>query len=73
MLNHHFRGSATLVLLAVAPAAMAEGDPELGAQAYRACVACHSLEPGLHLTGPSLAGLRATGRRAGRAWRWHDG
>src|SRR3546814_3724917 len=24
---------------------------------YRTCVACHSLEAGSHLTGPSLAGL----------------
>lgn len=27
-----------------------------GAQAYRICAACHSLEPGVHLSGPSLAG-----------------
>jgi cytochrome c len=33
------------------------GDPEAGARAFRACVACHSLEPGRQLTGPSLAGL----------------
>ncbi|GIK96240.1 MAG: hypothetical protein BroJett029_04490 [Alphaproteobacteria bacterium] len=32
---------------------------------YRACVSCHSLEPGSHLTGPSLAGL--WDRKAGRA------
>jgi len=28
-----------------------------GAQAYRICAACHSLQPGVHLSGPSLAGL----------------
>jgi cytochrome c len=28
-----------------------------GATAYRACAGCHSLQPGVHLTGPSLAGL----------------
>jgi cytochrome c len=33
------------------------GDPDAGARAFRACAACHSLEPGRHLTGPSLAGL----------------
>jgi cytochrome c len=42
--------------------AAAEGDARMGAIAYRGCVACHSLEPGLHLTGPSLAGL--WGKRA---------
>lgn len=26
-----------------------------GAQAYRICAACHSLQPGVHLSGPSLA------------------
>lgn len=35
----------------------AEGNPQRGAMVYRACAACHSLEPGMHLTGPSLAGL----------------
>jgi cytochrome c len=49
-----------LVMLAglfAASVASAEGDPKRGAQIYRACVACHALEPGLHLTGPSLAGM----------------
>jgi cytochrome c len=41
------------------------GDPARGAQVFRACVACHSLEPGIHLTGPSLANL--FGHRAGTA------
>ena len=40
-----------------AAAAAADGDAKRGASVYRACVACHSLEPGVHLTGPSLAGL----------------
>lgn len=38
-------------------AATAAGDVERGVQVYRACVACHALEPGLHLTGPSLGGV----------------
>ncbi len=38
-------------------AALAAGDVERGAQNYRSCVACHALEPGLHLTGPSLGGV----------------
>jgi cytochrome c len=58
-------GLATVLmtLLAIAGAARADGDPRRGAELYRACVACHTLEPGLHTTGPSLAGLM--GRPAG--------
>ena len=37
--------------------AYADGDPKRGARIYGACAACHSLEPNLHLTGPSLDGL----------------
>ena len=51
------------VAVAVAGPAAAEGDPESGAQHFRVCAACHSLEPGRHLTGPSLAGI--WGREAG--------
>jgi cytochrome c len=36
-----------------------------GERLFRACSGCHSMEPGRHLTGPSLAG--AFGRRAGTA------
>jgi cytochrome c len=39
------------------------GDPQQGAQAFRACAACHSLQPDKNLTGPSLADL--WGRKAG--------
>lgn len=45
--------------------ALAGGDVERGAQIYRSCVACHALEPDLHLTGPSLAGV--WNRPAGKA------
>jgi cytochrome c len=51
-----FAGIVVLISAAMS-AAKAEGDPKHGATVYRACVACHSLEPHLHLTGPSLAGL----------------
>src|SRR3546814_11707467 len=37
--------------------AEAAGDPENGARVFRACVACHSLEPGRNMTGPSLANI----------------
>lgn len=43
-------------VLATAPA-NAAGDPEAGARAFRPCAACHSLEPGRHMTGPRLAGI----------------
>jgi cytochrome c len=62
------RASAILTILAAfgaLPADAKEGDAKRGAEAYRACVACHALEPGLHLTGPSLAGF--WGRAAGTA------
>jgi cytochrome c len=48
--------------LAAAPV-LAAGDSARGARAFGACAACHTLEPGRHLTGPSLAGL--WGRKAG--------
>ena len=52
-----------LFLLATSDVGYAAGDPEKGRRLYRACVACHSLEPGRHLTGPSLAAI--WGRKAG--------
>ena len=51
---------AIAVLVALAGTAKAEGTAEMvkkGAPAYRLCAACHSLQPGVHLSGPSLAGL----------------
>jgi len=45
---------AWLLLLAV-PAAMAAGDAKRGAQLFGQCTACHSIQPGEHQTGPSLA------------------
>ena len=47
----------------------AAGDPEAGAQAFGACAACHTLEPGVHRTGPSLAGV--FGHKAGTAEGFH--
>jgi cytochrome c len=43
--------------------AQTQGDAQRGAKAYQSCAPCHSLEPGRHLTGPSLAKL--FGRKAG--------
>ena len=58
-----------LLMVAVAHRADAAGDPEAGAQAFRTCAACHTLEPGAHRTGPSLAGV--FGREAGTAEGFH--
>jgi hypothetical protein len=46
-----------LSMLAVVPRADAAGDPEAGAQGFGTCAACHTLAPGAHRTGPSLAGV----------------
>src|SRR5437870_5253348 len=39
------------------------GDPARGAALFQQCAACHSVESGVHLTGPSLAAV--WNRRAG--------
>ena len=45
------------------------GDPERGAQVFRSCSSCHTLERDAHRTGPSLAGV--LGRQAGTAEGFH--
>lgn len=52
------------VLLMPNPVAnAADPDPEAGARVFGVCAACHSLEPGRHMTGPSLADI--LGQEAG--------
>jgi cytochrome c len=58
-----------LLMVALAHRADAAGDPEAGAQVFRTCAACHTLEPGAHRTGPSLAGV--FDRKAGTAEGFH--
>jgi nitrite reductase (NO-forming) len=49
---------------AAAPAPGSEhGDAAAGRQVFRKCQACHSLEPGKNLVGPSLAGIM--GKKSG--------
>lgn len=49
---------AGLALLVIASQSYgAEGNPARGQQVFRVCAACHSLQPGRNMTGPSLAGL----------------
>jgi cytochrome c2 len=48
--------TAILLLIALLHRAMAEpANAARGERMYRACVACHSLEPDRNMTGPSLA------------------
>lgn len=49
--------------LAVSQTSYAGCDRARGAEAFTKCSACHSLQPGQHLMGPSLAKLRD--RKAG--------
>ena len=42
---------------------IATGDPAAGRQVFRKCQACHSIEPGKNILGPSLAGI--VGRKSG--------
>jgi len=44
-----------LALLSLGHGAAAAGDPKRGAQLFGQCAACHSVQPGEHQTGPSLA------------------
>ncbi len=53
------------LLLVVSTASVAADDATRGAQAFRDCTGCHSLNAGDHRTGPSLAFVY--GRRAGTA------
>jgi cytochrome c len=58
----------TLPILLLAAMAAGAAEAQEGAKFFpRACAACHSLQPGRHMTGPSLAGLweRKAGTAAG--------
>lgn len=57
--------SAVVTVAIMVNPVLGAGNPEKGAEIYQQCVACHSLEPKLHLTGPSLAGV--FDRKAGTA------
>ena len=57
MTAHLYGLAGAVVLVWAAHPAHAEGDARRGAKLYGACAACHSLEPHLNLTGPSLAGV----------------
>jgi len=55
------------MMLSLAPAqnAWGTGDAARGVNVFQACAACHSIAPGVHMTGPSLSNV--WGRKAGTA------
>ena len=57
------RRFAAVALVCLSGAAVGAGDAGRGAQLFRQCAACHSTQPGEHMTGPSLA--RLLGHKAG--------
>lgn len=57
--------STVIIAVTMANPVLGAGNPEKGAEIYKQCIACHSLEPKLHLTGPSLVGIFE--RKAGTA------
>lgn len=59
----HFLATIAALVLSAAHGAYAQGDAQRGAKLFPQCAACHTLEPGRNLTGPSLANL--FGRKAG--------
>jgi cytochrome c2 len=57
--------TSVVALTALTDMATAQGADDMakkGTATYRLCAACHSLQPGMHLSGPSLANL--WGKRA---------
>ena len=63
------RGVALALLAASSLSAVAAGDAARGARLFQNCAACHSVTPGEHMTGPSLAGVWQ--REAGTAKGFH--
>ena len=59
----HFLAITAALALSAAHGAYAQGDAQSGVKLFPQCAACHTLEPGRNLTGPSLANL--FGRKAG--------
>src|SRR5579884_1778917 len=58
--------AALLVMIALTPVALAQGDPAAGEQSFKKCLPCHAIGPGAkNKVGPELNGLE--GRKAGSA------
>src|SRR5918996_2659328 len=58
-----------VLILAATRQGGAAGDAGAGEHVFGTCAACHTLEPGVHRTGPSLADV--FGREAGAAEGFH--
>jgi cytochrome c len=58
-----------VALLISSNTTFAAGEPARGTKLFQQCAACHSVKPGEHLTGPSLADV--WGRKAGTASGFH--
>jgi cytochrome c len=55
---YHANALAVLVLFVITSQSLgAEGNPSRGQRIFGACAACHSLQPGQNMTGPSLANV----------------
>lgn len=63
--NWQYLTIAVVLSFLAAPTAWSAGDATRGAKVFQACAACHSIAPGVHMTGPSLANV--WGRKAGTA------
>lgn len=58
MYRLNYLGTALIGLLAATTSAWSQtSDAARGERVFRACAACHSLEPNRNMTGPSLSGL----------------
>lgn len=55
--------TVAIIAVPITSVAADPADVERGAKYFQACMACHSLEAGQHMTGPSLAAIWA--RKAG--------
>ncbi len=61
--NLAFLALTLFVVQIAATSAHAQGNPESGKKAFIKCVICHSKEPNVHKTGPSVANI--WGNKAG--------
>jgi len=64
-MNHRMLFPLAILLIVWSDGAFPAGDANRGARHFRQCMACHSVQPGEQLTGPSLA--QAAGHAAASA------